>query len=342
MIRSLPRLLCLLLALAFSLPAFAQKSDVVVLKNGDKITGEVKSLLRGKLEFSTDSMGTVFIEWKDIEAVISDTSQSLELANGQRFFGPLRKSESTEMVAIDTQQGTVGVGILDVVGMYPVEATFWERLDLKTLFGFSWDKASDVGRYNLELDAEYRTQDHLTRIGLFGELTTQDERDDTSRSNFDINHARFKENKRFVSYFGNLEKNDELGIDLRALAGIAYGRIPIRSNNNLFMMSAGIDVNHEIPVDGDSETNLEAVGRVAYEYFKYADPERSFNVSLTVFPSITDWGRWRADFKTDLDIEFYKDFSWVLSFFANYDNDPVAVGGSSSDYGIRSAIGYEW
>ena len=60
-----------LLALLFSPLARAEKTDIVVLKNGDKITGEVKGLERGKLEFSTDSMGTVSIEWEDIQEILS-------------------------------------------------------------------------------------------------------------------------------------------------------------------------------------------------------------------------------------------------------------------------------
>ena len=298
--------------------------------------------MRGKLEFSTDSMGTVYIEWEDIEAVISDTSQSIELANGQRFFGPLRKSENSDMVAIDTEQGTVGVGMLDVVSMYPVEASFWERLDFRTSFGFSWDKASDVGKFNFGLDSEFRHPDRLTRFDLSAEVTTQEGQDDTRRSVANINHMRFRPNKRFVSYFGNLESNDELGIDLRTLGGVGYGWIPIRSNNNWFLLTAGLDINYEIPVEGDSEINLEGVGMVSYEYFRYTEPERSFSTTLTVFPSITDWGRWRASFKTDLDIEFYQDFSWILSLFANFDSDPIAEEASSSDYGVISSIGYEW
>ena len=43
-------------------PLLAAKMDVVELQNGDHITGEVKSLNRGILEFDTDHMGTLCIE----------------------------------------------------------------------------------------------------------------------------------------------------------------------------------------------------------------------------------------------------------------------------------------
>mgnify|MGYP006959942083 CR=1 FL=1 len=62
-------LLAILLTVSFS--ARAERTDVVFLHNGDRITGEVKSLSRGKLEFKTDHMGTVFIEWDDIRKIIS-------------------------------------------------------------------------------------------------------------------------------------------------------------------------------------------------------------------------------------------------------------------------------
>lgn len=339
--RLLTGLFCLLL-LACSFPALAAKTDTVVLKNGDKITGDVKGLLRGKLEFSTNSMGTVYIEWTDIQAVISGTSQTVELANGQRFFGPLRKAEGSEMVAIETEKGMVGVDTMDVFAMYPVESGFWKRLDFKAIFGFSWDKASDVGNYNLRFDSEYLTAGHITQLSLFSSLTTQSDRDDTSRASADLTHIRLRPNKRFVNYFANIESNDELGIDLRTLGGIGYGWIPIRSNNNMVLLTAGVNVNHEIPESGDSQTNLEGVGRATYEFFKYTDPERSFNTTLTLFPSFTDWGRWRLTFDTDLDIEFYKDFSWILSLYAKYDTDPLTEDASKSDYGVRSSIAYTW
>ena len=39
-----------------------EKTDVVILKNGDRITGEIKKLDRGKLKLKTDDMSTVYIE----------------------------------------------------------------------------------------------------------------------------------------------------------------------------------------------------------------------------------------------------------------------------------------
>ena len=138
--------------------------------------------------------------------------------------------------------GSIGKNTLDVVAMYPVEASFWDRLEVSTSLGFSWDKGSSVGKYTFGLDAEYRATEHLTRGGLTAEVTTQDNQEDTRRASANITHMRFRQNKRFISYFANADSNNELGIDLRLLGGIGYGWVPIRSSRKLFLLTAGADV----------------------------------------------------------------------------------------------------
>jgi hypothetical protein len=46
--------------------AAADKTDIMLFKNGDRLTGEVKSLDRGKVSFDTDAMGVIKVEWDDI------------------------------------------------------------------------------------------------------------------------------------------------------------------------------------------------------------------------------------------------------------------------------------
>ncbi len=342
MFRPIRRTILSLLFLLTPLPALAAKTDIVYLHNGDRITGEVKDMSRGKLKFSTDHMGTVFIEWEDILQIVSNTGQAIELKDGQRFYGPLTKPENPDFVAVKTEMGTVGVNTMDIISMYPVEAGFWQRLDISARLGFSWDKGSNVGKYSFGLESELRDPRHVTRADFNLEVTTQDDREDTRRANLGADHLRFRQNKQYVSYFGNLEKNDELGIDLRALVGAGYGWVPIRSNRNWFSLGAGLAVNREIPTEGEAENNLEAVGQLTYEYYRYNTPERKFSVSLVVFPSLTDFGRWRANFNTDFRLELVKDLFWVLDFYASLDSDPISTQASNSDYGITSSLAYKF
>jgi hypothetical protein len=342
MFKSFPRIFMIALLLLASHAVRAEKTDVVYLQNGDRITGEVKTLFRGKLELSTDHMGTLYIEWEDIREILSKTGQVVELSNGQRFYGPLTKTENSDMMMLKTEQGDVGLNTLDVVSMYPVGAGFWERLDFSASLGFSWDKGSNVGKYNLGMDAVYRRQQSLTRIAFTTEITTQAVATDNLRSVLTGNHIVFKKNKRFRTLFGNVEHNDQLGIDLRTLVGAGYGWVPIRNQRHWFGLSAGLAVNHEIPIGGGSETNLEAAGGMSYEYFKFSNPERSFTINLTVFPSLTDFGRWRANLINRFKLEFVEDLFWQMDFYVNYDSDPISKKGETSDYGVTSSVAYKF
>ena len=318
------------------------KTDIIYLHNGDRITGEIQDLVKGILEFKTDHMGTLLIEWDQIAQVVSNTAHSVELTNGQRFYGPLEKPASEDMVAIETEQGEVGVSTLDVITMYRVEASFWERLDLSASLGFSWDKGSNVGKYNLSIDSAYRRPQSITKASFSTELTTQSDQSSTKRANFDAVHNIFLPNKRYHSYFGNLQHNDELGLELRALVGAGYGWVPIRSQRNWFSLGGGLDINREIPQDGASETNLEAVGILVYEYYKYSHPERSFTFNFRVFPSITDFGRWRSNLNTDFRFELLSDLYWKLEAYVEYDSAPISQDAASSDYGVISGISYKF
>ena len=48
------------------------KTDVVTLANGDRITGEIERLERGRLEFKTDDAGTLYLEWDKLASLVRE------------------------------------------------------------------------------------------------------------------------------------------------------------------------------------------------------------------------------------------------------------------------------
>ena len=67
-------------------PARAEKTDVVVLRNGDHITGEIKELKLGKLKYGTDDAGTIFIEWDKVAFIRSEATFELETETGAKYY----------------------------------------------------------------------------------------------------------------------------------------------------------------------------------------------------------------------------------------------------------------
>src|SRR3974377_553542 len=77
--------LTLLVNLLFGGPALGydrDKSDVVIMRNGDHISGDLLSLEYGMLTLKTDKAGTVYIEWPSVRAVSSKFHFAVERIGG--------------------------------------------------------------------------------------------------------------------------------------------------------------------------------------------------------------------------------------------------------------------
>ena len=86
------------------------KTDVLIMENGDRLTCEIKKLERGKLEVSTSYMGTVYVEWNEIASVSSQHVFEVETQEGKRFFGfpgpHLRKKRSRSSLRVSRSPWT--------------------------------------------------------------------------------------------------------------------------------------------------------------------------------------------------------------------------------------------
>ncbi len=168
-------------------PARAEKTDVVILKNGDRVTGEVKALERGRLSFATDSMGTLQIEWKEIEKIDSRQNVEVETATGEKFFGSLTAEAEAEVgrLQVRGEAETVTLELASVVRMVPIEDTFWQRLDGSFDLGFSFTSANDATQYSLGSNVRYRTRKFSRHLGLSSTFLDQSNAERTRRTSLE-------------------------------------------------------------------------------------------------------------------------------------------------------------
>ena len=61
---------------------------------------------------------------------------------------------------------------------------------------------------------------------------------------------------------------------------------------------------------------------------------------VTVYPSLSESGRVRTDFKFDLKYDLPLDFYINLGYTLNYDNQPVE-GATESDYVLQTTLGWD-
>jgi hypothetical protein len=123
--------------------AGAQKTDSVWIRNGDRITGEVKSLSRGLLKYSTNDLGTINIEWDKVDRLSTTTVVEVRLASGEKYFGRLGL-DSTGRVVV----GADTLRLREIVKLTPIKGTFLSRLDGYLDLGLSYQKAHSALQFS--------------------------------------------------------------------------------------------------------------------------------------------------------------------------------------------------
>jgi hypothetical protein len=332
----------LILALIL-LPASAQaaKTDVVVLNNGDRITGEIKALERGRLRYSTDAMGTIYIEWDDIDTVSSGLFFRAELADGQRFYGSLSDAGGAGTLGVSGDRGTGPMPLMDIVRIIPVKDDWKGRLDLEVGAGYSYAKASDVSTASVYLNSEYVGERRITTGSVRADFT--DDGDDTTVSSILTGqHYRLRQNRNFNLLLGQAEQNDELDVDLRVFLGGGVGKVFTQSNRRRWLGSIGLGIAQEESSDGESNTDLEGILQTRYDSFLFDTPKLDLTLNLLVFPSITETGRVRSNYDLTLSKEIIEDFFFNLSFGGSYDTEPTSSDAAKSDYSITTGLSYEF
>src|SRR5664280_3402116 len=84
-------------ALFLAAPVFARdKTDVLVMKNGDHLTGEVKGLDGGVLYVSMDYiLGTSLVQWSKVDHLESKQLFLVKTEDGSVYTGTLSTAENT-------------------------------------------------------------------------------------------------------------------------------------------------------------------------------------------------------------------------------------------------------
>lgn len=346
---SLPPALRLLLALALSiLPAAAfaaPKTDIVTFLNGDRLTGEIKSLEKGRLELSTTTAGTVFIEWDKVASVETNQYLSVETSSGNRYFGKVPKGvdPGSMRVRVEGEPEGQNLALTEVVRIEPIaQGSLVERLDGYVTAGFSYAKADNETQLNFSGGLSSRNEER--EWTLDAATTINDRSDDTSSSMYDVTlgNRRFLQDRWFVQTFATAQGNDELGLNLRGVAGAGLGRFLVQTLNAEWAAFAGLAAAREKFVEEPELNSLEGVIGTQYSYFRYDTPKRSIDAGLAVFPSITESGRVRAEADVTSRVELVEDLFFDLTFYGSYDSDADPAAASNSDYGVVTSLGYSF
>jgi len=314
----------------------ASAADVVVLTNGDKLVGEIKSVEKDVLTFSTDYSDSDFkIKWEKIATIESDRQFLMETFDGRRLSGSLTPVADTKgTVTIDG----ASVPLPNVSTVQPFETTFWSRMDAGFDFGYSLTKTNSAKQLSFGGTMTYRAE--MYGDTLFGNAfnSSQDNAPTTSRWDVSNDFRRLLGTRWYANTTQEFLNSEEQGLDLRTTIGGGAGRYLFRSSPQHLSLGAGIAWTNENYTDAALATKDSAEAYVGTEFFTEKLKVTDFITRFTWFPSLTISGRQRFNYRFDFDFNLPGDWYFRMGFFDNYDNTPAA-GFSKNDYGWSNAFG---
>ena len=338
------RFLCLLacFTVVISTPAIAQKTDVVLLTNGDRVTGEVKQLLRAKLKLDTDPMGVVSISWQDVQHVTSDELFEIELSSGERYLGVVQPSTRDGYITLDLDAGPAEVRRDAIVRLTPIKESFWSRFDGSVDLGVSYLQQNHQFDYTLGAKVKYVEANYSVTLDVNSLLRFQDSVSNTNRQDATLSYARsFGEEGWFWTALGAVESNAELSLDARGTVGAGIGSFFIETNRFRFATWAGAGYIRERYVDQSAGNAGAGIVELLFEFFTEAERDTDISASFYTLPVFTQAGRVRLEGNAVAKQELFKDFFFKFRIFGSYDSQPPTAGETNkSDFGVTTSLGW--
>ncbi len=315
--------------------------DSLILKNGDVIVGELKSMTKGVITIETDySKNDFTIEWSGIKEIYSKARFLITLKDGRRINGTIQTIEKSNKVNILVPGAQpVAATLDDIVYLKGLKSDFWSRVSASIDFGLNITKANNLRQLSTRSTLGYMADKWMLDIYYDDIRSKQDSVEDTKRTETGISYTYFLPRDWYAKGDVTLLSNTEQALDLRLTGKLGAGKYLVHTNKSYWGVGGGLSINNESFTNGTPKrTSLE--GYVGSELNLFDIGDLNLLSSIYVYPSFTESGRWRSDFKLDSKYDLPLDFYIRLGLTLNYDNRP-AVAGNETDYVFTFSVGWE-
>lgn len=342
-------LLSILCMLAFAAPSRAKrKDDVVVMKNGDRMTGEIKQLFHGLLDFKSSYMNaTVQLDWNEVATLQTQDPYIITLTSGKRWAGGIarkvEKPTAEDKFILGAASSEMVVSPKQVIEIQQLEASVWKQINGNADFGLSYSSGSNPTTLSFSAYAVYQADKNVVTASTTSQFSSQSNAPNSFRYTLDTSYSRFFDRHWFGLGVFDFLKSDQQDLNWRTTYGGGVGRELVRTDRTEFQVFGGMDYSHEqyFPSAGydHAKNSLEGLVGAKYSTFRFKTLDISWDG--TIYPSITDAPRVRFITTGNLKIELIKDLYWSFRVYENYDTAPPS-NAPKNDFGLVTSLGFKF
>ncbi len=338
------QVLAVLIAVWFAAPAAAHdKTDVVVLRNGDRFTGEIKGVAQEALQLDTDAAGTIKLEWTHVASLTSTFDYEVEMTTGERYFGSLALPDEPGKLLIVGDAEAQTVSLSGVFSISPIGRGFWKRLNGNVNFGFSYTQSNQAVQYSLSAATHYQNRKYLGLGQLNSIFNTQQDVDSTKQQNLSFRVTRTVKKVSGVYGVIQLQSNPDQGFNLRSVVGGGYDRFLVHRASEYFIVNAGlVYVREQIVGSPQVDSSAEVTVGLQFANFSLDNPNRTVTIAFDTFTNVTDTPRFRAQLNFSLTWEIVNNFNLGITLLDSYDTRPPTVEAKTNDMSLSLSVGYSY
>src|SRR5271166_75076 len=218
--------------------AWAREStDVIVMKNGDHLTGEIKGMSQGVLYISMNYiLGTSDVQWSKVDHIESTQLFLVKTEDGTVYTGTLSTAEmekgkavTIEVVESSSKQTTLERHT--VVEMDQTSEHFWQRFNGQVNTGITYTKGNQSTQYNISSEVAYPRERWQASAAFNSTLSTSTGVSATTRNQLSLAAQRLlRWNNWFYGGAVGLLQSSEQGINQQGSLGGGVGRYLKNSN----------------------------------------------------------------------------------------------------------------
>lgn len=324
------------------------KNDVLYMKNGDKMTCEIKSMDAGAIYVSLDYVdGTISVEWARLARLESPNLFLISLDDGTVYNGrisihPVEGTDSVLVVITDTDGRVATFDKSQIAAFSSTGASFWGRLNGSISSGVSYAKGNQTTTYNVSSNVSYPRPRWSATLGFNSNFSSSSGADAATRNQLQLTAGHLlRWNNWFYSGFANGLQSSEQQISLQTNLGGGVGRYLKKTSNVRISVVGGLvwqGTTYESSVSTASREDMLGamlLGTANYVKFK----KTTLSVSVNAIPSLSEPGRFYFNTNAAYFLKLFGQINWNLSFYGNWDTQPPA-GTSGNDYGINSGLSF--
>lgn len=325
-----------------------EDADWIQLVSGEWLRGEFTVLRDGTVEFDSDEIEELELDWDDILQVRIPRTRTILLEDGETFSGPVVVRTDEVVVEGDEPVRIDRARVIAIVTDAEHELDYWSgKLTLGLTQRSGNTNQTDFSAYAFTRRETPATRWDTTYNGAFSKVEgIETANNHRLQSRFDW----FLSSRLYVTPLGlGLFRDTFQNIKLRTTPYVAVGYDVVDEGSVSWSLSGGpayqrIDYYRVQPGEPESDDTAAAVFQSRFEWDVTPDVEFDFEYDLTV--PVPDTQEYNHHAAFVLSVDLTSDFDVDIAFIWDRVNDPIAdengVVPEKDDFRTEIGIGWEF